>query len=152
MKNVYLANELVVSYVKNPALNILNFKGVNNSKAMEVVFRQIWNADELTIRESFYAIFFNAKLDVVGYRKIGDGGLDSVMVDMRILFSSALLANASKMAVAHNHPSGTLKPSSPDKQLTSNIIQAAKLLNINLLDHLILTEESYYSFADEGIM
>lgn len=150
MKNLSVANELVVSYVKNPNLNIEDFKVVNNSRLMNVVFKQIWNQNDLTIRESFYAIFFNPKLDVVGYRKIGDGSLDAVMVDMRIIFSSALLANATHMAVAHNHPSGSLKPSSADLNLTQQIVSASKVLNISFLDHLIITEDDYYSFRDEG--
>lgn len=150
MKNLSVANELVVSYVKNPNLNIEDFKVVNNSRLMNVVFKQIWNQNDLTIRESFYAIFFNPKLDVVGYRKIGDGSLDAVMVDMRIIFSSALLANATHIAVAHNHPSGSLKPSSADLNLTQQIVSASKVLNISFLDHLIITEDDYYSFRDEG--
>ena len=150
MKNLSVANELVVSYVKNPNLNIEDFKVVNNSRLMNVVFKQIWNQNDLTIRESFYAIFFNPKLDVVGYRKIGDGSVDAVMVDMRIIFSSALLANATHIAVAHNHPSGSLKPSSADLNLTQQIISASKVLNISFLDHLIITEDDYYSFRDEG--
>lgn len=150
MKNLSVANELVVSYVKNPNLNIEDFKVVNNSRLMNVVFKQIWNQNDLTIRESFYAIFFNPKLDVVGYRKIGDGSLDAVMVDMRIIFSSALLANATHIAVAHNHPSGSLKPSSADFNLTQQIVSASKVLNISFLDHLIITEDDYYSFRDEG--
>lgn len=150
MKNLSVANELVVSYVKNPNLNIDDFKVVNNSRLMNVVFKQIWNQNDLTIRESFYAIFFNPKLDVVGYRKIGDGSLDAVMVDMRIIFSSALLANATHIAVAHNHPSGSLKPSSADLNLTQQIVSASKVLNISFLDHLIITEDDYYSFRDEG--
>jgi len=150
MKNLSVANELVVSYVKNPNLNIDDFKVVNNSRLMNVVFKQIWNQNDLTIRESFYAIFFNPKLDVVGYRKIGDGSVDAVMVDMRIIFSSALLANATHIAVAHNHPSGSLKPSSADLNLTQQIVSASKVLNISFLDHLIITEDDYYSFRDEG--
>ena len=150
MKNLSVANELVVSYIKNPNLNIDDFKVVNNSRLMNVVFKQIWNQNDLTIRESFYAIFFNPKLDVVGYRKIGDGSVDAVMVDMRIIFSSALLANATHIAVAHNHPSGSLKPSSADLNLTQQIVSASKVLNISFLDHLIITEDDYYSFRDEG--
>ena len=150
MKNLSVANELVVSYVKNPNLNIDDFKVVNNSRLMNVVFKQIWNQNDLTIRESFYAIFFNPKLDVVGYRKIGDGSVDAVMVDMRIIFSSALLANATHIAVAHNHPSGSLKPSRADLNLTQQIVSASKVLNISFLDHLIITEDDYYSFRDEG--
>ena len=110
----------------------------------------IWDMDEFEIRESFYALYFNTKLDVVAYRKIADGGLDAVMVDMRLIMSSALLCNATRIAVAHNHPSGTRRPSSADRTLTNKIIEAGKVLDIQLLDHIVLTADSYYSFRDEG--
>ncbi|NGM74731.1 JAB domain-containing protein [Sphingobacterium sp. SGL-16] len=106
--------------------------------------------EEFEIRESFYALYFNTKLDIVGYRKIADGGLDTVMVDMRLIMSSALLCNATRIAIAHNHPSGTMTPSAADRALTKKIIEAGKLLDIQLLDHIVLTADIYYSFRDEG--
>ena len=72
------------------------------------------------------------------------------MVDMRLIMSSALLCNATRIAVAHNHPSGTLRPSTADRTLTNKIIEAGKVLEIQLLDHIILISENYYSFRDEG--
>ncbi len=150
MKNRSIANELRVSYYRNEKLSVEDFKTVNSSKLMEKVFRKIWNTEELDVRESFYAIFFNNKLDVVGYRKIADGGLDSIMIDIRLLMSSGLLCNALRFAVAHNHPSGTLRPSGADRALTRTIIEAGNILNIELIDHFILTTDSYYSFRDEG--
>lgn len=101
-----------------------DFKCINNSKLMDRTFRRIWDLDELEIRESFYALYFNTKLDVIGYRKIAEGGLDTVMVDMRLIMSSALLCNATRIAVAHNHSSGTLRPSAADRTLTNKIIEA----------------------------
>jgi DNA repair protein RadC len=73
-------------------------------------------------------------------------------VDLRLLFSIALLSRASSIVVAHNHPSGTLKPSEADKILTKRIVQAGELLSLNLNDHIILTKSSYYSFRDEGLL
>lgn len=69
---------------------------------------------------------------------------------MRLIMSSALLCNATRIAVAHNHPSGTLIPSAADRTLTNKIIEAGKVLDIQLLDHIILISENYYSFRDEG--
>lgn len=117
---------------------------------MEEVFRIIWDTDEMEVRESFYAIFFNSKLDVVGYRKIADEGIDAVYVDIRLIMSSALLCNAIRIGVAHNHPSGTLNPSQADRQITRKLIEAGNILDIQVLDHLILTVQTYYSFRDEG--
>lgn len=152
MKNRTIANELRVSYHRNENLSVEDFKSVTSSKLLEKVFRKIWNTDELDVRESFYAIFFNNRLDVVGYRKIADGGLDSIIVDIRLLMSSGLLCNALRFSVAHNHPSETLKPSGADRALTRKIIEAGNILNMELLDHIILTSNNYYSFRDERDM
>jgi len=150
MKKNFIANELKLSYHKNSKLSIDDFRCINNSRLMNKTFRLIWDMEEFEIRESFYALYFNTKLDVIGYRKIADGGLDAVMVDMRLIMSSALLCNATRIAVAHNHPSGTLRPSAADRTLTNKIIEAGKVLDIQLLDHIVLTSDNYYSFRDEG--
>ncbi|WDF69591.1 JAB domain-containing protein [Sphingobacterium oryzagri] len=150
MKNRLIANELRISYHKKQELSIEAFKSITNSSLMDGVFRMIWDIDEMDVRESFYALYFNNKLDLVGYRKIADGGIDAIHVDIRLIMSSALLCNAIRICVAHNHPSGTLRPSQADRQLTRKMIEAGKVLDIQLLDHLILTGESYYSFRDEG--
>lgn len=150
MKKNFIANELKLSYHRNHKFAIEDFKCINNSKLMDRTFRKIWDLEEFEIRESFYAIYFNTKLDVVGYRKIADGGIDAVMVDVRLIMSSALLCNVTRIAVAHNHPSRTMRPSAADRSLTNKIIEAGKVLDIQLLDHLVLTMNNYYSFRDEG--
>jgi len=142
MKNRSIANELRVSYHKNQELSTENFKNVNSSKLMEKVFRIIWDTDEMEIRESFYAIFFNSKLDVFGYRKIVDGGIAPIYVVVRLIISSALLCNEIRICAAHNHHSGTLKPSLADRQITRKLIDAASTLDIQVIDHLILTDST----------
>jgi DNA repair protein RadC len=92
-------------------------------------------------------LLLNRANRVLGCLKLSKGGLTGTVVDLRIL----LKAMASGIIIAHNHPSGNLKPSDADRELTSQIKQAGKLLDITLLDHLILgTEGDYVSFADEG--
>lgn len=150
MKNKFIAHELRLSYHKNDNLSLPDFTTVNSSKRMNMAFRKIWNNEEISIRESFYAIYLNTKLDVVGYQKIADGGLDMVLVDIRLLMSNALLSNSTRIAVAHNHPSGSLSPSQADKQLTIKIANACRLLDIQFVDHIILTDIAYYSFKDSG--
>src|SRR5690606_21212348 len=149
VQELSFANEVLLSYKKSPLLQKDCFKALNNSQKMSDFLRSIWN-EELELRESFYIVCCNLKLDVVGYKKIADGGLDAVMVDLRILFTTALLCNSSSIIVAHNHPSGTLRPSSADISLTDKIKSASKILDIKLLDHIILTPDSYYSFTDNG--
>jgi DNA repair protein RadC len=83
---------------------------------------------------------------------ISSGGISGTVLDTRVIFQGALLANASSLIIFHNHPSSNLKPSKADKDITNKIKKAGELLDIILLDHLIITEHSYYSFADEGIL
>lgn len=150
MKSKFTAYELKLSYHSSAQLLIDDFRKVNNSKPMNKMFRLIWDLDEFQFRESFYALYFNDRLDAVGYRKIADGRLDSVIVGMLLIMSSALLCKARHIALAHNHPSGTLCPSHANRMLTNKINEAGKLIVILLHDYIILTENNYYSFKNEG--
>ena len=83
---------------------------------------------------------------------ISEGGTAGTVADIKKILMPAILQNCSGIIVSHNHPSGSNKPSQTDIDLTKNIKDAAKLIDVNLLDHLILCENSYYSFADEGLL
>ncbi|WP_071790527.1 JAB domain-containing protein [Sphingobacterium deserti] len=146
------ARELQLSYKRSVQLWEPVRYQVNSSNKVHELLRSIWDEDQIAIKESFYLLCFSTKLELLGFYRVSEGGLDSVMVDFRLLFATALLAKASSIVVAHNHPSGTLSPSAADKQLTIRLENAAELLNITLNDHLILTEKSYYSFRDEGLL
>ena len=89
---------------------------------------------------------------MIGISTVAEGGIESVLVDIRMVFQPALLANASSIMVSHNHPSGNLQPSDNDRALTRTIYEAGRLLNIILLDHIIVTSEGFYSFSDNGIL
>lgn len=143
------ANEVILSYKKSPLLQSEDHKSLNTSLKVSEFLRNVWS-EELEIRESFYIACFNSKMDVVCYKKLADGGIASVMVDLRILFTTALLSNATSIVVAHNHPSGSLNPSFADITLTKKILEAGKVLDIVINDHIILTPDSYYSFRDNG--
>jgi DNA repair protein RadC len=80
------------------------------------------------------------------------GGISGTVTDVRMIMQTALKSNASAIILAHNHPSGNTEPSDADKKITSKIKEAGQLLEIAVLDHLILTSETYLSFADEGLM
>lgn len=103
-------------------------------------------------RERFYALYLNKANECVGLMLVAEGGINSVVVDIRIAFQGALRTNASAVIIAHNHPSGNLMPSQADILLTRKIKEAGKVLDIPILDHLIITSDGYYSFADEGMM
>lgn len=102
--------------------------------------------------EEFWAIFLNQNNRVVFQTKLTNGGINQSLVDVRILFKTALEHFSTAIIVAHNHPSGNLKPSEEDKKITQQILQSGKVLSIDLLDHLIITQNSYFSFADEGLL
>tara|TARA_B100000497_G_scaffold121305_1_gene150868 strand:- start:1841 stop:2536 length:696 start_codon:yes stop_codon:yes gene_type:complete len=104
------------------------------------------------ISEEFWVIFLNHRNKIIGKKRISSGGLTATVVDVRILFKEAIERLATAIVIAHNHPSGTLKPSRADIQLTQKIKNASKLLDIQLLDHLIVADSGYYSFADDGCL
>lgn len=87
---------------------------------------------------------------VLGIYEVSSGGISGTVVDIRVLLSAALKAAATGIIVFHNHPSGNTRPSDADRKITSKIIQAGRLLDINVLDHLIITPDSFYSFTDNG--
>lgn len=102
--------------------------------------------------EEFWVLYLNNANKVLEKHQISKGGLTATLVDVRLLCKRALELSAIGMIVCHNHPSGKLQPSNADKTLTQKIKQAAITLDITLLDHLIITEKAYFSFADEGLI
>ena len=102
--------------------------------------------------ETFYVMFLNHANKVLSYRCISTGGMTSTVVDARIIFREALDANATKLLLCHNHPSGSLRPSHADIRVTQKIKELGQLFDIALLDHIIVSETGYYSLAEEGII
>lgn len=103
-------------------------------------------------KEEFWAIFLNQSNKVVHTQQLSSGGINQSIVDVRILFKNALELLSTGIIIAHNHPSGSLKPSAEDINITKKIKEAGSILNIQLLDHLIITQDHYFSFADEGLL
>ncbi len=102
--------------------------------------------------EEFWILLLNRANKVLKLERISIGGVSGTVVDPKVLFRIAIQNQASGIILAHNHPSGNLTPSLEDKNITQKIKQGAQLLDINLLDHLIVSNEKYFSFADEGII
>ncbi|MCL7986543.1 DNA repair protein RadC [Sphingobacterium sp. lm-10] len=102
--------------------------------------------------EEFWVLFLNTGCKLIDTQLIGRGGNDFTPVDIRIILRHALQANAHSMILIHNHPSGTLAPSLADKQLTRRIVDAGKLMDIRVNDHVIFTDQHYFSFRDEGLL
>ena len=123
---------------------------IKNSDDVVNVLRSIFNADTLQWTEEFIVVCLNRANKVIGYYKVGAGGFSGVVCDVKVIMTMALQSSASSLIVAHNHPSGNLKPSENDRKMTDKINGACKLLDMTLLDHIILTADSSYSFAEEG--
>lgn len=100
--------------------------------------------------EELWALFLNRSNRIIDKQKLSQGGIAETTFDMKILLKFAVNALASGIVLCHNHPSGNLRPSQADDQLTRRVSQAVKLLDIQLFDHLIIAENRYYSYSDEG--
>lgn len=120
-----------------------------SSDAYKLLLSQ-WDTGIMQFLEEFKIILLNNANHVLGIVNIAMGGKDAVMVDMRVIFSIALTASATKIILAHNHPSGKLIPSSADRLVTNKALEAGKVLDIEVCDHIILTPHSYLSMKDNG--
>lgn len=157
---------------------LCSFKGIGPAKALVIVaVCELWKrrqSDEreekkaitssYQLHEYFYPILCNATVEecyvlllnnmnrVIDCVKIGSGGLTATLVDIRMVMREALLKRATAIALCHNHPSGSLKPSAEDNRITRSLADACRLMNIRMLDHIIVADSGYYSYMDEGCL
>lgn len=131
----------------------------SSSKSSDPVIRSSNSAFEILRprlchlkHEEFYAIYLSRANKVLKMEQISKGGLSGTIADGKVIFNHALINRASAIILAHNHPSGQLKPSEADLKLTKRLQEFGQLINLQILDHLILTRDNYFSFADEGLM
>ncbi|MBE6338667.1 MAG: JAB domain-containing protein [Lentimicrobiaceae bacterium] len=102
--------------------------------------------------EQFWIMLLNNANKVIKLEKIGVGGMTGTTADPKKIFKSALENNAASVMLCHNHPSGNVIPSNADKQITNNLVKAGQFLEIKILDHIIIGNDNYFSFADEGLL
>lgn len=137
--------EISISYT--PAK--VDFEKIKSSfDAVQIL--ELFFQDELNYRENFFVAILNNQNQILGVKKISTGGMTATIVDIRLIMQTALLAHGTAIILAHNHPSGKLKPSNADISITNKIRQAGESMDIKVLDHLIFSRDGYYSFADEG--
>lgn len=110
------------------------------------------NWTDIEYTESFYIILLNRSNKVLGVCKISIGGLAGTVTDPKKIFQTALKANAASVILCHNHPSGNTKPSKSDIEITKKCVEAGNFLDLKVLDHVIVTRDGYFSFADEGML
>lgn len=156
---------------------LMNFKGIGEAKAISIIAamelgrrRRAEDAVELTKitsskvvfemmqpiigelpHEEFWILYLNNSNKVISKSQLSKGGITGTLVDVRLVFKTALEMGATSLILCHNHPSGALTPSDADKQITRKLKLAGDSLEIKVLDHLIVTENHYFSFVDEGI-
>jgi DNA repair protein RadC len=133
--------------------NLTNFKRVKiiSSKDSAEYIRNFYS-DDLTIFESCFLLLLNNQNNTIGFAKISQGGTCGTVVDVKIICKYVIETLSTAVILCHNHPSGVLTPSTSDMAITNKLKEALKLFDVKLLDHIILTENSYFSFADEGIL
>lgn len=124
---------------------------INSSNESANYIRQFYS-DDIEIYESFFILLLNRQNKTIGYAKISQGGVAGTVVDAKILLKYVVDTLASAVILCHNHPSGNLNPSTQDIELTKKLSQAIKLVDSQVLDHIILTPDSFYSFADNGLI
>lgn len=116
------------------------------------IFINHWNKDTISLFEEFKILLLSRANMCLGIFTVSQGGTTSTVVDAKLVFATALKCNAINIILAHNHPSRNLSPSMADIKLTKKLKEGGKLLDIDVLDHLVLSDEGYYSFADEGML
>lgn len=142
--------EITVNYQPTTLVD----SNISCSQDAEKVLRSVYlnNKSEISLKEYFYILLLNRSNKVLGYYKLSEGGITGTIADIRLAFGIALKSACSGMIMCHNHPSGNLSPSKADKELTKRFTEAGRLLDIQVLDHIIITSYHYISFADEGFI
>ena len=142
----YTVGEVELSYKPK-------FKNLHKIVSSEDAYKYLlptYKEGTICYKEYFKVLFLNQANQVLGYTLISEGGITETSVDVRVILQAALLTNSMALVLAHNHPSGNLRASRQDMEITKQVKEAAKLIRITVIDHLILTDAGYYSFSDEG--
>jgi DNA repair protein RadC len=125
---------------------------VTNSKDSYDFLKKVFDKNTIELQESFVVLYLNRANQILGYYKHSIGGIAGTVADPRIIFATGVASASSGIILSHNHPSGNLTASQADLDITRKLKEGGKLLEIQLLDHVIVTNTSYYSFADEGLI
>lgn len=125
---------------------------ITSSADINGILKQLWNPGKIELVEQFKVLFLNRSNRIMGVLDASSGGITGTVADPRIILCAAVKCCAVNIILAHNHPSGSLRPSRADEQLTVKIREAARWFDITVLDHIIISTEGYFSFADEGLL
>lgn len=125
---------------------------INSVKDCYQLLKELWDENTIEMQEQFKVMLLNRGNKVIGVYEASSGGLTGTVADPRLILAAAIKSLAVSIILSHNHPSGNLKPSRADEELTQKIKVAASYHDIRVIDHIIITSEGYYSFADEGVL
>ena len=150
-KNLSNLGEIEVSYRYDNAL--ADRPIIKSADDAIDVIKNLYHLDRIGLQEQFVIVFLNRANKVIGSSNLFVGGLTGTVVDIKLVLAIGLKLMASSIIISHNHPSGNIKPSEEDKKITNKLCDASKLLEIQLLDHLVVTPDmKYFSFANEGLL
>lgn len=149
-KSMYQLSEIEISY--KPKFKCSDRPVIDSPDKAYRIILDNWSEDKIELLEEFKIILLNRRNRVMGFVNLSQGGISGTIADAKIIFAIALKACASGIILSHNHPSGEASPSEEDIRLTKKLFQAGQLLDIPILDHIIVCNESFYSFKEEGII
>lgn len=141
-----------ISLKYKSVLPVEDMPSVTSPQEAVKLLRSIWDEDQIQLKEEFVVLLLNNAKKCLGWSKISSGGATATIVDPATVFQLALLANATSVILAHNHPSGTLEASQADKNLTRRVKKSGKMLGVGVEDHIILTADDFISFRVLGIL
>ncbi|HEU5166323.1 MAG TPA: JAB domain-containing protein [Chitinophagaceae bacterium] len=145
-------SEIDIVYKRRVNCKVSERPQIKSSSDVYEVLLHYWDQDKIDLIEEFKVLFLNRSNRVLQIFSVSSGGITGTVADPRLILAAALRVAACSMMLAHNHPSTSLKPSKADEELTSKIKYAAQFHDIRVLDHIIVSSEGYYSFADEGVL
>lgn len=149
MDNIYSVSEVKLTY-KNKVKASERPQIFCSQDIYKLLMNSVFDSETIEHHESLKLILLNRANKALGFHTVSIGGTNECSADIKIIMQAAILGNASGLILSHNHPSGNMNPSPQDDLLTQKVSQACKLMNISLFDHIIVTPENYYSYADEG--
>lgn len=148
--SLFQVSEIHVTY--RPKFKPSERPTIASSRDCYKILSQNWDMNKMELLEQFKILLLNRANKVIGIYEVSSGGMAGTVADPKLIFATALKSCATGIILSHNHPSGNLEPSQADIALTQKLKTAGSFLDIGVLDHIILTSEGYYSFADEGLM
>jgi DNA repair protein RadC len=145
-------SEIDIVYKKKVNCCVWERPHIKDSQDSYQICLHYWNLDKIDLQEEFKVLLLNRANRVLKLIPISKGGITGTVADPRLILAVAIKVAAVSIILVHNHPSGNVKPSRADEEITTKIKEAAKYFDIKVIDHLVISSEGYFSFADEGIL